>query len=193
MRRVCVFCGSSPRTDPRYRQAAERLGRLLAEEGLTVVYGGARIGLMGAMAEATLQQGGKVIGVIPQALVDREIAHPDLTELHIVKSMHQRKALMAELADGFIALPGGLGTLEEFCEVLTWAQLGMHQKPCGMLNLDGYYQHLIEFFDHAVSECFFSPENRSMILIEQEPGLLLQRMRSYRPGQMEKWITPAEA
>jgi hypothetical protein len=168
------------------------MGRLLAEEGLTTVYGGARIGLMGALAEAALKQGGKVIGVIPQALVDREIAHPDLTELYVVDSMHQRKALMAEKADGFIALPGGLGTLEEFCEILTWAQLGMHQKPCGMLNLDGYYQHLIDFFDHAVSERFFSPENRDMILIEREPEPLLHRMRDYRAAKMEKWLTRQE-
>lgn len=188
MHRVCVFCGSSPRANPRYRLAAKELGSILAQENLELVYGGAKIGLMGEMANAVLNQGGKVTGVIPQALVAREIAHDGVTQLHIVDSMHERKALMADLADAFIALPGGLGTLEEFCEVLTWAQLGLHHKPCGLLNVGGYFRHLIAFFDHAVEERFFSPENRSMILIEEDPKALLNRLQNYRAPLVEKWI-----
>lgn len=192
LRRVCVFCGSSPRAGLSYRQSARELGALLARENLTLVYGGAQIGLMGELADSVLHHGGEAIGVMPRSLVDREIAHRGLTKLHIVGSMHQRKALMADLADAFIALPGGLGTLEEFCEVLTWSQLGLHQKPCGILNVNDYYRHLLAFLDHAVEESFFSPENRAMILVETEPQRLLERLRSYRAPKMEKWITERE-
>ncbi|MDH7479320.1 MAG: TIGR00730 family Rossman fold protein [Syntrophomonadaceae bacterium] len=192
LRRVCVFCGSSPRASLRYQESARELGALLAQENLALVYGGAQIGLMGVLADSVLHHGGEAIGVIPKALVDREIAHRGLTQLYIVDSMHQRKALMADLADAFIALPGGLGTLEEFCEVLTWSQLGLHRKPCGMLNVNDYFRYLLAFLDHAVEERFFSPENRAMILVETEPQRLLERLRAYRAPMAERWITGRE-
>lgn len=188
MKRICVFCGSSPGGNPAYRDAAEALGRLLAREGLGLVYGGAGIGLMGAVAGAALAAGGEVIGVIPRALEAKEIAHPGLSALHVVGSMHERKALMAGLADGFVALPGGMGTFDEFFEVVTWAQLGIHVKPCGLLNVAGYYDRLTGFLDHAVAEGFVKGELREMIVVEERPEALLERFRAYRSPVSEKWL-----
>jgi len=167
---------------------AQQLGGLLADRGLTLVYGGGRVGLMGALADAMLRKGGEVIGVIPQALATKEVAHFGLTDLRVVSSMHERKALMADLSDAFVALPGGLGTLEEFFEVLTWAQLGMHQKPCGLINAEGYFDPLIELFDHMVAERFVRPEHRAMVLVDADAAGLLARFASYRAPQREKWI-----
>jgi uncharacterized protein (TIGR00730 family) len=188
MQRICVFCGSNPGANPQYTAAAQRIGAILAHRQLTLVYGGGNVGLMGVVANAVLDAGGEVIGVIPQALADLEVAHTGLPDLRIVGSMHERKALMADLSDGFIALPGGIGTLEEFCEVLTWAQLGMHVKPCGLINVEGYFDHLITFLDHAVRERFFRAEHRAMVLLEEDPDTLLNRFDAYRPPHLEKWI-----
>jgi uncharacterized protein (TIGR00730 family) len=193
MTRICVFCGSSVGNRPAYRQAAVDLAQALARRGLGLVYGGARVGLMGVLADAMLQHSSAVIGVIPQALLDREIAHAGLTDLRVVGSMHERKALMVELADGFIALPGGYGTLDEFCEVLTWAQLGLHRKPCGLLDVDGYFDPLLGLFDDAVSTGFLRPENRALVLQATDPEALLDLLASYKPVSVPKWITPAEA
>lgn len=189
MRRVCVFCGSSFGLDPVFRRTARQLGALLAERGLELVYGGGNVGLMGEIANATLAHGGYVIGVIPRSLADRELAHSALPDLRVVDSMHERKALMADLADGFIALPGGLGTLEEFCEILTWAQLGFHAKPCGLLSVASYFQPLLAFLEQAVERGFLRPEHLRMVLVEDDPGVLLTRLDSYQPFQLEKWIT----
>jgi uncharacterized protein (TIGR00730 family) len=188
MRRICVFSGSSPGRRPAYGEAAAALGRLLAEQGIGVVYGGAMIGLMGRVADAARAVGGEVIGVIPQSLVEFEVAHMGLEDLRIVGSMHERKALMAELSDAFIALPGGIGTLEEFFEIWTWAQLGSHAKPCALLNVDGYYDKLLGFLDHVVDEAFLRSVHRGMILVETEPVRLLEALRSYSPPVVEKWI-----
>ncbi|EGK07196.1 decarboxylase [Desmospora sp. 8437] len=188
MKNICVFCGSNPGSSPVYMEGAKQLGISLAEAGITLVYGGARVGLMGAVADTVLAHGGKVIGVIPKSLVDREIAHTGLTDLHIVSSMHERKALMSELADGFIALPGGSGTLEEFFEVFTWAQLGHHQKPCGLLNLNGYYTPLLQFIDHTIGEGFMKEDYRAMILSDSEPKPLLQRFEQYQAPEIVKWV-----
>jgi hypothetical protein len=187
-----VFCGSSPGALPAYAATAERLGRLLADRGLTLVYGGGDVGLMGVLADAALAAGGNVIGVIPQALVDLEVAHRELPDLRVVGSMHERKGLMADLADAFIALPGGIGTLEELCEILTWAQLGMHRKPCGVVNVGGYFDGLLAFLDHAVAERFFRPEHRAMLLVDAEPAALLDRFAGWTPPPLEKWIDRAE-
>ena len=192
MKSICVFCGSSAGESPVYLEAATRLGELLAAEGLTLVYGGSRVGLMGRLADAMLEKGGDVIGVIPRALVNREVAHGGLAELRIVGSMHERKAVMAELADAFIALPGGLGTLEELFEVVTWSQLGLHQKPSGILDVEGYYQFLIAFLDHAVDEGFLSVAHRRMVLVEEEAPQLLARLREYSPPVVPKWIAAGE-
>jgi uncharacterized protein (TIGR00730 family) len=162
--RLCVFCGSSPGRDPAYLESAEAVGAELAERGIGVVYGGSRVGLMGALADTVLSRDGEIIGVIPRALVDREIAHTGLRDLRIVESMHQRKALMAELSDGFLALPGGLGTMEEFTEIVTWAQLGIHAKPCGLLDVGGFYRPFLAFLDHLVDTGFVPPATRAMIL-----------------------------
>jgi uncharacterized protein (TIGR00730 family) len=188
MRRVCVFCGSSPGANLQYAEVAKKLGALLARRGLGLVYGGGNVGLMGMLADAVLNGGGHVIGVIPQALVDLEVAHAGLSDLRVVSSMHERKALMADLADGFIALPGGIGTLEEFCEILTWAQLGLHQKPCGLINVAGYFDHLVAFLDHSVSERFLRPEHRGMVLADVDAESLLDRFVAYRPSPLAKWI-----
>jgi hypothetical protein len=181
MTRVCVFAGSSAGVQPEYRQAAEALGRAVGERGIGVVYGGACVGLMGVMADAALEAGSDVIGVIPSALVAKEIAHRALTELRVVASMHERKAVMADLSDAFIALPGGWGTLEEFFEVLTWGQLGLHHKPCGLLNVHGYFDGLLSFLDHTVEQGFVKREYRSMIAVADSPGALLDMLASYRP------------
>lgn len=187
-RRLCVFCGSSPGGDPVYIEAARDLGRYLAEQNITLVYGGGRVGLMGALADAVLDPGGEVIGVIPDALVAKEVAHQRLTDLRVVRSMHERKALMAELSNGFVALPGGCGTFEEFLEVITWAQLGMHAKPCGILNIRGYYDRLLEFVDHAVSQRFVRAEHREMVLVADRCEELLEQMRGYVAPVVPKWI-----
>ncbi|MGH9797828.1 MAG: TIGR00730 family Rossman fold protein [Candidatus Polarisedimenticolia bacterium] len=192
MKRICVFCGSSPGRDPAYREAAVALGRVLAARGLGLVYGGGRVGLMGALADAVLQAGGEAIGVIPRALQDREIGHTGLTDLRIVGSMHERKALMAELSDGFVALPGGLGTLEELFEVWTWGQLGLHVRPCGLLDARGFFRPLVTLVDHLVTEGFVHPENRAMLLVAGEPEPLLDAMASWRAPAVKRWVTAAE-
>ena len=192
MQRLCVFCGSSAGADPRFREAAEQLGKLLARRAVGLVYGGGRVGLMGILADAVLSHGGEVIGVIPKALAGKEVAHLGLSELRIVDSMHARKALMADLADGFIALPGGLGTLDELCEILTWGQLGLHRKPTGILNPAGYFDLFLEFLDRAVSERLLRPEHRSRVLVESEPEALLDRIGDWKPVAVEKWLLPEE-
>jgi uncharacterized protein (TIGR00730 family) len=190
IRRVCIFCGSSYGSDPRFAAAAKDFAELLARAGVGVVYGGARVGLMGVIADAALAAGGEVIGVLPRALQDKEIAHVGLTQLHVVGSMHERKALMADLADAFVALPGGYGTLDEFCEVLTWAQLGIHRKPCGLLNVAGYYDAFLAQVDTAVRGGLTRPEHRALILSDAEPTGLLQQMREFQPKSVSKWVNP---
>ncbi len=187
---LCVFCGSNPGADPTYAENARRMGQILANRGITAVYGGGRVGLMGALADAVLEAGGKAIGIIPEALKRREVAHEGLTELHVVRTMHERKQLMADLSDGFVAMPGGFGTFEEFCEVLTWSQLGLHTKPCGLLNVKGYYTGLLALFDHALAEQLLHPRNRAMVIAEPEPKALLDAMLRYRAPAVEKWLTP---
>jgi uncharacterized protein (TIGR00730 family) len=183
-----VFCGSSAGNHTEYRAAAEELGAELARRKIGLVYGGGNVGLMGALADAVLKAGGEAIGVIPENLVAREVGHKGLTRLHIVDSMHERKALMAELSDAFVALPGGFGTFEEFCEIVTWSQLGLHEKPCGILNVEGYYSPLLAMFDHAVKEGFLKPENRALVLSRDSVGELLAALREWRPAQVEKWL-----
>ena len=185
---ICVFAGSSRGRGGEYVAAARGLGRLLAGRGIAVVYGGARVGVMGALADAALDNGGRVIGVIPAALVTKEVAHDALSELHVVSSMHERKAMMAELADAFIALPGGLGTWEELFEILTWAQLGLHHKACGVLNTGGYFDRLLAFLDHAVDEEFVRPEHAGMLAVANDATVLLDRLEAYEPPVMAKWI-----
>jgi len=188
IRRLAIFCGSNPGVRPDYVEAARSLGRLLAQRGIGIVYGGSSVGLMAALADAMMDELGDVIGVIPRMLVEREVANKALTDLRIVESMHERKALMAKLADGFVALPGGIGTLEEFFETWTWAQLGMHSKPCGLLNVAGYFDPLLTFLDHAVSEKFVRDVHRSMVVVEREPTALLARFESYEPPRVVKWL-----
>jgi uncharacterized protein (TIGR00730 family) len=171
-----------------YAEVAETFGHLLVERGLGLVYGGGNVGLMGILADAVLERGGHVTGVIPHALMAREVGHRGLPDLRIVDSMHERKALMAELADAFVALPGGIGTLEELCEILTWAQLGMHDKPCGLLNTGNYFDHLLAFLDHTVGQRFLRPEHRAMVLVAHEPADLLRQLEEYRSPVIEKWI-----
>jgi uncharacterized protein (TIGR00730 family) len=193
MRRLCVFCGSSPGARPEYGEAAEELGRLLVAERIGLVYGGGHVGLMGRLADAVLAEDGEAIGVMPEALVAREIAHTGLSDLRVVGSMHERKALMAELADGFVALPGGLGTVEELFEVYTWAQLGLHRKPCALLDVDGYYEGIASFLEHAVEERFLRAEHRSMLIVERDPRALLDRLRRFEPEAVTpKWIDREE-
>jgi uncharacterized protein (TIGR00730 family) len=187
VRRVCVYAGSNPGNDLIYAQAARELADLLAERGIGLVYGGGRVGLMGVLADTALAAGGEVIGVMPQALVDREIAHEGLTELRVVASMHERKALMAELSEAFVAVPGGIGTLEELIEIYTWSQLGIHAKPCGVLNVAGYYDHLAAFLDHAVAAGFLKAEHRAVLSVASEPGELLERLAAYVPRTVAKW------
>lgn len=186
MKRICVFCGSSPGARPAYAEAARELGRLLAATGIDLVYGGASVGLMGILARTVLDGGGRVTGVIPRMLEEKEIALTRLSDLRVVESMHERKALMAELSDGFIALPGGIGTIEEFVEVLTWLQLGIHGKPCGLLNSDGYYDRLLDFFDHMAAEGFIRPECREAVLVDRDPAELLKKMSLYRAPLPDK-------
>lgn len=192
MRRLCVFCGANAGRDPIYREAAQALGSLLAREGIGLVYGGASIGLMGAVADAARAAGGEVIGVIPRALMKREIAHAGLADLRVVGSMHERKALMAELADGFIALPGGVGTLEELFEVWTWVHLGLHRKPCALLDVAGFYSGLARFLDHVDGEGFLRAGVRDMLLVERDPVRLLTAMRDWRAPPLPAQLTRAE-
>jgi len=187
LKRVCVFCGSSDGARSSYREATAMLGRVLAARRIGVVYGGGNIGLMGALADAALGAGGDVIGVVPEHLVNKELAHRGV-DLRIVHSMHERKALMADLADAFIALPGGYGTLEEFCEVLTWSQLGLHAKPCGLLNVDGYYDSLLGLFDHAAAEGFVRPQSRDLVVVDDQAARLLDRLAAWQAPQVERWI-----
>jgi uncharacterized protein (TIGR00730 family) len=188
LRRVCVFCGSSFGARPSYEAAARTLGQILPARGLELVYGGGNVGLMGALADSAMATGGKVIGVIPDHLERREVAHRGVTELRVVDSMHTRKALFEELSDGFVALPGGLGTYEELFEILTWGQLGLHTKPVGLLDVDDFYAPLHTFLDHAVDQRFVRPEHRSMLLIDDDPERLLDRMEAWEPPTVEKWL-----
>jgi uncharacterized protein (TIGR00730 family) len=189
MERVCVFCGSSPGARPGYAEATRELARLLTAEGIGVVYGGGGVGLMGTLADSVIAEGGDLTGVIPRALVAREIAHRDVMDMRVVGSMHERKALMAELSDAFVALPGGIGTLEELFEVYTWAQLGLHEKPCALLNVEGYYDGIEKFLGHAVAERFLRDETRELLMVEDEPAALIERIASFEPpAAVPKWI-----
>ena len=190
---ICVFCGSNFGVKPSYRSAAADLGELLAAKGLTLVYGGGCVGLMGTLADAALGASGQVIGVIPGALVAKEVSHYGLSKLHIVDSMHERKALMASLSDAFIALPGGCGTADELFEILTWAQLGIHQKPVGLLNVDGFFDPLLEWLDHAAREGFVHPEHRRLLLDDANPNQLLARLSAYHAPAVEKWLDGAKS
>ncbi len=187
VKNLAVFCGSSAGADNIYIENAEKLGEELANRNKTLIYGGAQVGCMGALANTTLDNGGKVVGVIPQKLKDVEIAHEQLTELHVVQTMHERKSKMADLADGFVALPGGAGTLEEWFEVFTWSQLGYHAKPCGLLNVNNFYDPLISMLEHTIKEGFMNEKYREMILISSDPKELLEKMETYRPSHAVKW------
>lgn len=188
MQSICVFCGSSTGNEPEYTEAARTLGKTLAGANIRLIFGGGQVGLMGEVANATLAAGGEAIGVIPNSLVEREIAHTGLTDLHVVGSMHERKAMMSDLSEGFVALPGGTGTLEEFFEVLTLAQLGEHTKPCGLLNVAGYYDPLLAVFDHMVGKGFLSESNKALVIIESDPKALLAKLERYRPPETIKWL-----
>jgi uncharacterized protein (TIGR00730 family) len=188
MKRIAVYCGSNKGIHPEYAEAAEQLGALIAREKIELVYGGGCVGLMGRVADAALKNGGHVIGVIPEKLVIKEVVHEHLPDLRVVKTMHERKALMAELSDGFIALPGGYGTFEEFFEVLAWSQLGWHQKPFGLLNINGFYSHLIAFLDHTEREGFIRPQHRELVLVESSVEKILERLRRFQPPSEVKWI-----
>jgi uncharacterized protein (TIGR00730 family) len=192
LQRICVFCGSSVGSRPAYAAAARELGRTLAERGLGIVFGGGKVGLMGVLADAALAAGGEAIGVIPEALVAREIGHNGLTRLHVVRSMHQRKTLMADLADAFIALPGGYGTFEEYFEAVTWTHLGIHKKPCGLLNVDGYYDALLALLGRAVADGFIREANRALVLDAPDVPTLLQKLEAFRPAAAELGIGKAE-
>jgi uncharacterized protein (TIGR00730 family) len=187
-----VFCGSASGARTSYSATASELGALLAREGIELVYGGAKVGLMGAVADAALAAGGQVFGVLPEGLADRERAHAGLTELRVVGSMHERKATMAERADAFIALPGGFGTLEELFEMVTWAQLGLHRKPCAILDVDGYYSGLVAFLDRASGEGLLRPEHRAMLLVDDDPARLLARLRAYQAPNVPRWLRAGE-
>ena len=188
MKRICVFCASSPGANPRFAEMARTLGTMLATSGLGLVYGGGNVGLMGVVADAALAAGGEVIGVIPHALVRRELAHRGVTRLEEVATMHARKQRMHDLSDGFITLPGGFGTLDELFEALTWSQLGMHQKPCALLDVDGYFAPLVQYLDGAVRAQLLRPEHRALLLADDDPARLLERMREFRAPAVEKWI-----
>ena len=193
MRRICVFCGASPGARSEYAEVTTELARVLVGDGIGVVYGGGGVGLMGVLADAVLAEGGEIIGAIPRALVDREIAHRDVTDMRVVGSLHERKALMAELADAFVALPGGIGTLEELFEVYTWAQLGLHNKPCALLNVEGYYDGVAGFLAKAVEERFLREEHHEMLMVETEPAALVKRLREFEPDAVRpKWIDRGE-
>jgi uncharacterized protein (TIGR00730 family) len=192
LKNICVYCGSSPGSREAYATNARALAEALVSRNIGLVYGGASIGIMGAVADHMLQLGGKAVGVIPEALMRKEVAHFQLTELHVTRSMHERKMRMAELSDGFIALPGGLGTLEELFEIWTWAQLGFHHKPCGLLNVEGYYDPLIEFLDHTVTERFVKDAHRAMLIVDSESEKLLDRLANYHPPIVKTWVDKEE-
>jgi hypothetical protein len=193
VKRLCVFCGSATGRQPAYAETARALGAELVRRGLGLVYGGGSVGLMGVIADAVLADGGEVIGVLPRGLVGKELGHEGLTELHLVDSMHERKALMASLADGFMALPGGLGTLEEILEILTWAQLGIHRKPVGLIDVEGYWEGLLALFRHAVGEGFVRPEYARLLLVDRAPAALLDRFLAWRPPVTPAiWLDPTE-
>ncbi len=192
MKNITVFCGSNSGFRTEYREAAETLARLFVQNNIRLVYGGGNVGLMGIIADEVMRLGGEVIGIIPDSLDKKEVGHRGITELRVVESMHERKAQMAELADGFIAMPGGIGTFEEFFEILTWAQLGFHDKPCAVLNIAGYYDGLLALCDNAVSEGFLRPAHRQLILDDSNPEILLEKMRNLKPVPVEKWIDKEE-
>ena len=192
MNAICVFCGSASGDEPVYTAGAQRLAAALVASGRSLVYGGGSVGLMGALADAVLAAGGHVTGVIPRMLWEREVGHRGLPDLRIVETMHERKALMAELAEGFIAMPGGIGTLEEFFEIWTWAQLGVHRKPCGILNVSAYYDPMLSMIDGMVRRKFLKPEYRHMIVVDADPAALLAKMDAYEPPRVEKWMNRAE-
>ena len=186
MKRICVYCGSGIGAHPAYAESARNLGKILANNNIELVYGGASVGLMGIIAKSVIENNGKVIGVIPKSLVGKEVALTELIDLRIVGSMHDRKVLMSELSDGFIALPGGFGTLEEIFEIITWAQLGFHEKPCGLLNINKYYNYLLQFLDHITDQCFVEPAHRNMIIVEETPEELLFKFQNYFPSKFDK-------
>lgn len=188
IRSICIYCGSNPGTRPEYIEQAQVFSRMLARRGIRVVYGGASVGIMGAIADAALAEGGTVVGVIPQSLVDREVAHDGLTQLIVTNSMHERKARMADLSDAFVALPGGIGTLEEIFEIWTWSQLGLHEKPCGLLNIGGYYDSLERFLDETVVNGFLGPGHRSMLLTADTGEGILGAFEAYEPPSVVKWV-----
>lgn len=188
MRRLCVFCGSAPGSEPEYIEAARALGKAMVARNIELVYGGGRVGLMGAVADSVLAAGGTVVGIMPERLAAKEIAHHGLTELHIVKSMHERKAAMAEMSDGFIAMPGGFGTIEEFCEVLTWSQLGFQRKACGLLNTIGFYDSLITLFDDMATKGFVMPVHRELVLVATEPESMIDMVVNYVHTAPDKWL-----
>ena len=187
-KRICVFCGSSHGSNPVYADAARNVGSELARRGISLVYGGGNVGLMGVVADAVLTGGGHVTGVIPEALMAKEVGHRGLPDLRVVKTMHERKALMAELSDGFVALPGGIGTFEEFFEIVTWAQLGFHSKPCALLNVNGFYDPLLRLVDHAIDEHFVKPKQRDLVIVESDFSALLDRMATHQVPHEPKWI-----
>jgi uncharacterized protein (TIGR00730 family) len=187
-KRICVFCGSSHGANPAYADAARNVGSELARRGIGLVYGGGNVGLMGVVADAVLASSGHVTGVIPEALMAKEVGHRDLPDLRVVKTMHERKALMAELSDGFVALPGGIGTFEEFFEIVTWAQLGFHSKPCALLNVNAFYDPLLRLVDHAIDEHFIKPKQRDIVIVESDFSTLLDRMATHRVPHEPKWI-----
>jgi uncharacterized protein (TIGR00730 family) len=189
MKRIFVFCGSSQGSRPEYRAAAEEMAAELVRRNIGLVYGGGNVGLMGVAADAVLKAGGEAHGVIPEHLMALEVGHKGLMKLHVVASMHERKTLMADLSDAFVALPGGFGTLEEFCEVVTWTQLGLHAKPCGILNVRGYYSPLLRMFDHAVDEQFLKPENRALVMARDKVADLLQALEEWHPTHIETWLS----
>lgn len=188
MHSVCVFLGSCPGSDPVYVERARELARLVARRGMTLVYGGSNVGCMGQLADAALAEGGRVVGVIPKVLRDKEIAHLGLSELHVVEGMMERKRMLLELSDGFVSIPGGLGTMDEFFESLTWTQLGLQDKPNGLLNVNGYYDHLLEFLEHGADHGFIRPQHRGLWITESEPGALLAKMEVWKPVKGGKWV-----
>ena len=192
LKSVCVFCGSKVGVDDRYREQAAMLGRLLADQGIRLVFGGGSVGLMGVLADAVLESGGQVTGVIPSMLATKELLHPDVSDMHRVNDMHSRKALMAELSDAFIALPGGYGTFEELLEIITWAQLGIHEKNIGLLNVAGFFDPLMRLIDHAIQEGFIKPKHRGLIIVEERPDALLERLVEHQMPQVKKWLKPQD-
>ncbi|AUN95985.1 LOG family protein [Pseudazoarcus pumilus] len=192
MRSICVYCGSAPGRRPEYAAAARAFGAALARRGLGLVYGGASVGLMGAVADAAIAAGGEVVGVIPESLMKKELAHPNITELIVTRSMHERKTVMADRADGFVALPGGIGTFEELFEIWTWAQLGFHRKPCGVLNVAGYYDGLLGFLDHARDEGLLAPSVRAVLQVADDPDALLERFAAWQPPDVDRWLGRGE-